>query len=103
MENPSEWKTAELVVDNAYRMWAEQNSLGAIGFSLPHMVCELLRTSGHLKDADEEAVGWDKLREHSATQRRAPSVPGPTTPAPDARRSRTSPGCCDDQATSRRP
>jgi hypothetical protein len=62
MENPSYWKSAELVILNAYEKWEEAHQAGAIGASLPMTIANALRKSGHINDSFEERIGWDGLR-----------------------------------------
>ena len=64
MENPSCWKTAELVIGDAYEDWSTASSRGMIGGSLAITIANALRNSGHLNDSDEPEIGWDKLRKH---------------------------------------
>jgi hypothetical protein len=92
MENPATWRPAELVVMDAYEDWAAMNSMGAIGPSLPLLICERLRDAGHLTDADEPGIGWRVLKDHRAqraTLRRERSGRGPSSPVQGAHRSQT--------------
>jgi hypothetical protein len=63
MENPATWKTAEVVILNAYAEWDRMQRAGAVGFSVAANIASALRREGLLKDADEPELGWEKLRE----------------------------------------
>jgi len=66
MENPASWKSAELVIGDAYEQWHISHERCVIGLSLPAYIAQALRASGHIDDSKESPIGWEGLREHHA-------------------------------------
>lgn len=65
MENPSTWKTAELVIMDALDEFNEKvRKGGVIGPSEPSHIAWRLREAGLLNDHDESMIGWEGLRKH---------------------------------------
>jgi hypothetical protein len=69
-ESPACWKEAELVIQAALSDYAYDRDRGVIGSSLVFYVANALRQAGHLNDADEPYIGWERLREHQAERAR---------------------------------
>lgn len=68
MENPASWKSAELVISDALDDFGDAARHGMVGASNIHTIADRLRASGHISDADEPEIGWDKLRAHHAAR-----------------------------------
>lgn len=63
-ENPSTWKSAELVIADAIDEWRYMVGRRAVGPTDVHLIANRLRSAGLLNDTDEPEIGWEGLRAH---------------------------------------
>lgn len=62
MEDPSTWKMADKIANDAYQDWWAAHNQGMAGLSVGRYITDALRHHGYISDTEEPAIDWAGLR-----------------------------------------